>query len=240
MDAGVYTDGCSGVLRREHAYDELKRRLLMGDFPLHVRLGEERLASLLGRVPHPGPGGAPPPPRRGPDRAPPRGRLPTHRPRRRRRSTTSTRCALALELQALRRPAEHGTTHDLRRPRAAPRRVAGARRQAARARPRLRHPRRGLPRAVGRGVREPVAGRPAPDRSTSASGWCGCTTSSPPSGCERTVAQHLEIARRGAGRRPAPGRWTASAPPGRVDGGRRAAGGPGPGPHGQRQGAMRA
>ncbi|MFV2018856.1 GntR family transcriptional regulator [Micromonospora sp. LOL_023] len=31
----------------EHAYTELKRRLLVGDFPLRIRLGEERLATLL-------------------------------------------------------------------------------------------------------------------------------------------------------------------------------------------------
>lgn len=35
-------------LRRDHAYDEVKRRLLIGDFPLNVRLGEEKLAAALG------------------------------------------------------------------------------------------------------------------------------------------------------------------------------------------------
>ncbi len=35
-------------LRSEEAYRELKRRLLVGDFPLNVRLGEERLAEILG------------------------------------------------------------------------------------------------------------------------------------------------------------------------------------------------
>ena len=35
-------------LRSEEAYRELKRRLLVGDFPLNVRLGEERLAVILG------------------------------------------------------------------------------------------------------------------------------------------------------------------------------------------------
>jgi DNA-binding GntR family transcriptional regulator len=35
-------------LRSDRAYDELKQRLLVGDFPLNVRLGEERLAVLLG------------------------------------------------------------------------------------------------------------------------------------------------------------------------------------------------
>jgi DNA-binding GntR family transcriptional regulator len=40
--------GAAPGTRSEHAYLDLKRRLLMGDFPLNVRLGEERLASLLG------------------------------------------------------------------------------------------------------------------------------------------------------------------------------------------------
>ncbi len=35
-------------LRSDHAYEQLKRGLLVGDFPLNVRLGEERLAALLG------------------------------------------------------------------------------------------------------------------------------------------------------------------------------------------------
>ena len=35
-------------LRSDQAYRELKRRLLIGDLPLNVRLGEERLASLIG------------------------------------------------------------------------------------------------------------------------------------------------------------------------------------------------
>ena len=48
MDAGLYTSDCPPGLRRERAYDELKRGLLMGDFPLHLRLGEEKLAALLG------------------------------------------------------------------------------------------------------------------------------------------------------------------------------------------------
>lgn len=36
------------ALRGEHAYSELKHRLLMGEFGLNRRLGEERLAGLLG------------------------------------------------------------------------------------------------------------------------------------------------------------------------------------------------
>jgi DNA-binding GntR family transcriptional regulator len=32
----------------DHAYEQLKRRLLAGEFPWRVRLGEERLAALLG------------------------------------------------------------------------------------------------------------------------------------------------------------------------------------------------
>jgi len=38
----------NGALRSEHAYVELKRRLLAGDFRLGARLKEQRLASLLG------------------------------------------------------------------------------------------------------------------------------------------------------------------------------------------------
>ncbi len=112
MDAEVHTDGCSVVLRREHAYDELKRRLLVGDFPLHLRLGEERLAALLsvsrtpvreallrlhaeGLVgPHPEGGYRPVAP--AVDEV-----------------HDLYEVRLALELQALRRPSEHGTTHDL-------------------------------------------------------------------------------------------------------------------------------
>lgn len=38
----------SGATRADHAYAELKRRLLAGDYPINVRLGEERLAGLIG------------------------------------------------------------------------------------------------------------------------------------------------------------------------------------------------
>src|SRR5262245_33443870 len=46
MDPMLYTAerGQAG----ERAYTELKRRLLVGEFPLRIRLGEERLAALLG------------------------------------------------------------------------------------------------------------------------------------------------------------------------------------------------
>src|SRR5690606_17154543 len=44
----VYTAPTTGVSRGEQAYGELKRRLLHGDFALGSRLGEERLASLVG------------------------------------------------------------------------------------------------------------------------------------------------------------------------------------------------
>lgn len=37
-----------GATRADHAYAELKRRLLAGEFALNVRLGEERLAALTG------------------------------------------------------------------------------------------------------------------------------------------------------------------------------------------------
>jgi len=46
MDTALYTGPRTG--RRTHAYDELKTRLLLGEFPLNVRLGEERLAAVLG------------------------------------------------------------------------------------------------------------------------------------------------------------------------------------------------
>lgn len=45
MDTALDTVGTG---RREYAYNELKTRLLLGDFPLNLRLGEERLAALLG------------------------------------------------------------------------------------------------------------------------------------------------------------------------------------------------
>lgn len=46
----MYTDSyaTAGATRADHAYAELKRRLLSGEFPLNVRLGEERLAALIG------------------------------------------------------------------------------------------------------------------------------------------------------------------------------------------------
>lgn len=45
MDAALYT---TPVGLRARAYDELKTALLVGDFPLNLRLGEERLAAQLG------------------------------------------------------------------------------------------------------------------------------------------------------------------------------------------------
>ena len=46
----MYTDtyATAGATRADHAYAELKRRLLSGEFALNVRLGEERLAALIG------------------------------------------------------------------------------------------------------------------------------------------------------------------------------------------------
>lgn len=98
-------------LRSEQAYSELKTRLLLGDFPLNVRLGEERLAGLVGvsrtpvrealarlhaegivvRLPD---GGFAP---AAPDVA-----LIRH----------LYEVRIGLELQALERPAQFGTTHD--------------------------------------------------------------------------------------------------------------------------------
>lgn len=44
----MYTDRhAARALRSDVAYDQLKRQLLAGDFPLNVRLGEERLAVSL-------------------------------------------------------------------------------------------------------------------------------------------------------------------------------------------------
>lgn len=97
--------------RGDQAYRGLKTRLLTGEFPLNVRLGEERLARLLGTsrtpvreamkrlhteglvCPHPDGGFQPVAP------------------------DVSTMRHLyevraALELQALQRPARHGTRHD--------------------------------------------------------------------------------------------------------------------------------
>jgi len=46
----VYTDryATAGATRADNAYAELKRSLLTGEFPLNVRLGEERLAAGIG------------------------------------------------------------------------------------------------------------------------------------------------------------------------------------------------
>ena len=48
MDTGRYTEPHEIRSRTQHAYRELKTRVLTGEFPLNVRLGEERLATLLG------------------------------------------------------------------------------------------------------------------------------------------------------------------------------------------------
>jgi DNA-binding GntR family transcriptional regulator len=47
-DTGLYTDGSSAPSRSEATHRALKRRLLLGEFPFGHRLGEERLAALLG------------------------------------------------------------------------------------------------------------------------------------------------------------------------------------------------
>jgi len=46
----MYTDryASAGSSRADHAYAQLKHRLLTGEFPLNVRLGEEKLAALTG------------------------------------------------------------------------------------------------------------------------------------------------------------------------------------------------
>jgi DNA-binding GntR family transcriptional regulator len=48
MHTPVHTGAEPSSLRSEHAYTELKRRLLAGDFRLGARLKETRLAALLG------------------------------------------------------------------------------------------------------------------------------------------------------------------------------------------------
>jgi DNA-binding GntR family transcriptional regulator len=112
MDAALHTDGNGGGLRREQAYDELKRRLLVGDFPLNVRLGEERLAALLGvsRTPV----------REALLRLHAEGLIGPHPEGGYRPVAPDVdqvhdlyEVRMALELQALRRPSERGTTHEL-------------------------------------------------------------------------------------------------------------------------------
>ena len=99
------------TLRRDRAYVELKKRLLLGDFPFNLRLGEERLATLLGvsRTPV----------REALMRLHAEGLVSVH-PEGGYRPTAPDVAAvhdlyevrLALELQALRRPAETGQDHD--------------------------------------------------------------------------------------------------------------------------------
>jgi DNA-binding GntR family transcriptional regulator len=114
----VYTDldadGSATSLRRERAYAELKTKLLLGDFALNQRLGEERLASLIGVS-------------RTPIRealarlhteglvvrSPDGGFCPTVPDVTVIRHLYEVR--IGLELQGLRRPAAHETTHDLDR-----------------------------------------------------------------------------------------------------------------------------
>jgi DNA-binding GntR family transcriptional regulator len=40
--------GSSGRTRGDQAYAQLKQRILLGEFPINVRLGEERLATMIG------------------------------------------------------------------------------------------------------------------------------------------------------------------------------------------------
>ena len=112
MDAALYTTEDPPGLRREHAYDELKRGLLVGDFPLHLRLGEEKLAALLGvsRTPV----------REALLRLHAEGLIGPHPEGGYRPIAPDVdevhdlyEVRMALELQALRRPGELGRTHDL-------------------------------------------------------------------------------------------------------------------------------
>ncbi|HVF13349.1 MAG TPA: GntR family transcriptional regulator [Acidimicrobiales bacterium] len=112
MDTGLYTATGTAGLRRDQAYDELKRGLLVGDFPLHQRLGEERLAALLGvsRTPV----------REALLRLHAEGLIGPHSEGGYRPIAPDVdqvhdlyEVRMALELQALRRPAALGRTHDL-------------------------------------------------------------------------------------------------------------------------------
>ena len=96
--------------RAQLAYSDLKNRLLLGEFPLNVRLGEERLAALVGvsRTPI----------REALSRleveglvvrAPDGGFLPVVPDVAGMRHLSEVR--VGLELQALRRPSRHGTVH---------------------------------------------------------------------------------------------------------------------------------
>lgn len=112
MYTDLDADGAATHLRRERAYAELKTKLLLGDFRLNQRLGEERLASLIGV-----------------SRTPIREALARlHTEGLVMRSPDGGFCPtvpdvtvirhlyevrIGLELQALRRPAAHETTHDL-------------------------------------------------------------------------------------------------------------------------------
>jgi DNA-binding GntR family transcriptional regulator len=109
----VYTDPYAARgLRSDHAYAELKRGLLLGEFPINVRLGEERLAALIGV-----------------SRTPIReAMMRLHAEGLVRRATDGGylpvvpdvvlmrhlyEVRIGLELQALHRPARNDTTHDL-------------------------------------------------------------------------------------------------------------------------------
>jgi DNA-binding GntR family transcriptional regulator len=103
--------GADAALRSEQTYALLKRRLLLGEFPLNARLGEERLAALVGvsRTPvrealmrlH-----AEGLVRRGGDG----GYVPVVPDVTLMRDLYEVR--IGLEIQALHRPGRHGTVHD--------------------------------------------------------------------------------------------------------------------------------
>jgi DNA-binding GntR family transcriptional regulator len=107
----MYTTAAEVASRGDEAYRALKTRLLLGDFPANVRLGEERLASLIGVS-------------RTPvreamqrlhaeglvDRHPDGGYRPMVPDVTRMRHLYEVRSGL--ELQALVRPSRHGTRHD--------------------------------------------------------------------------------------------------------------------------------
>jgi len=101
----------SGALRGDEAYRELKTRILRGDFPLNVRLGETRLASLLGvsRTPV----------REALKRLDAEGLVESHQEGGFQPCVPDTvvmrhlyEVRLGLELQLLQRPARNGTRHD--------------------------------------------------------------------------------------------------------------------------------
>ena len=211
------------VSRGDQAYRVLKTKLLMGELSLNSRLGEEKLAGIVGvsrtpvrealkRLeveglvgPHPEGGYQPVVP-----------------------DVTVMRhlyeVRAGLELQALQRPARIGTAPRPGHPRAAARPVAGPRRRRpAAAGPELRAARRVVPHRPGHRRGQPRSPSTCSARSTSASAWCGCTTSSSSSASPRRSPSTSNLVELGAGRRHRQRRSGVLPAPRRLDGRRRGA-----------------